>query len=59
MGAGIHPNFETAVAEMTHIGETFEPDAAVHRIYDHFYHNVYQKMYPRLQPLYRAIQKLT
>ena len=59
VGVGIHPDFETAVAEMTHIGETFEPDMAVHHVYDQLYHNVYQKMYARLQPLYRAIQKLT
>jgi len=59
VGAGIHPSFEVAVAEMTHLGETFEPDMAVHHVYDHFYHKVYRQMYPRLQPLYRAIQKLT
>jgi sugar (pentulose or hexulose) kinase len=58
VGIGIHRDFETAVAEMTHLGETFEPDMAVHHLYDHIYENVYKQMYPRLQPLYRSINKL-
>lgn len=59
VGVGIHPNFEVAVAEMTRLGETFQPDMAVHHMYDHIYQNVYRELYPRLQPLYREIRKLT
>ncbi len=58
VGVGIHPDFETAVAEMTHLGDTFEPDMAVHHMYNHLYHTVYRQLYPRLQPLYREISKL-
>jgi sugar (pentulose or hexulose) kinase len=58
VGVGIHRNFETAVAEMTHLGETFEPDMGVHQLYDHLYHEVYRQMYPRLQPLYHSLHKL-
>lgn len=57
VGIGIHPDFETAVNEMTHIGESFEPNLATHRIYDYLYHEVYRQMYPRLQPLYHSIRK--
>jgi sugar (pentulose or hexulose) kinase len=58
VGVGIHRDFETAVAEMTHLGETFEPDMSVHRTYDYLYDNVYRQMYPRLKPLYHAIRKM-
>ena len=59
VGLGLHRDFDTAVKAMTRIGQTFEPVAAHHATYDALYHNVYQKMYGRLQPLYRAIQKIT
>ena len=26
VGVGLHPDFDAAVKEMTHLGETFEPD---------------------------------
>ncbi|MGD0006871.1 MAG: FGGY-family carbohydrate kinase, partial [Anaerolineaceae bacterium] len=55
VGAGIHPDFETAVKEMTHLGETFEPDPKVHEIYDQLYGQVYLKMYDRLKPLYKKM----
>jgi sugar (pentulose or hexulose) kinase len=58
VGVGIHPNFKTAVDEMTHLGDTFEPDMAVHHMYNHLYQSVYRQLYPRLQPLYREINKL-
>jgi sugar (pentulose or hexulose) kinase len=59
VGAGLHSNFETAVAEMTHLGQTFEPNLQVHQIYDELYRKVYLKMYGRLHPLYRSIQAIT
>ncbi len=57
VGAGIHPDFATAVREMTHTCETFEPDPANHQRYDELYQNVYLKMYRRLQSLYDSIQE--
>lgn len=59
VGLGMHPDFETAVEEMTHIGRVFEPDATTREIYDGLYHRVYRAMYKRLKPLYEEIQKIT
>jgi sugar (pentulose or hexulose) kinase len=59
VGAGLHPDFETAVAEMTHVGDTFDPDPKERAIYDGLYHEVYLKMYKRLRPLYERIRSIT
>jgi sugar (pentulose or hexulose) kinase len=59
VGLGLHPDFETAVAGMTRIGRTFEPDPAVHRVYDDLYQGVYKRMYRQLRPLYEAIREVT
>jgi len=59
VGLGLHPDFDTAVRAMTRIGQTFTPNAQHHATYDALYRRVYQKMYGRLQPLYRAIQCIT
>jgi sugar (pentulose or hexulose) kinase len=56
VGAGVHPDFPTAIREMTHVRETFEPDANAHRRYDDLYHGVYKKMYERLKPLYQFMR---
>ena len=57
VGIGIHPNFSTAIKEMTRIRDTFEPDGKVHARYDELYFGVYRKMYKRLQPLYQFMMK--
>ncbi len=57
VGSGIHPNFEAAVAEMTHTGQVFEPNPAAHAVYQQLYQAVYQQLYPRLQPLYRQLKR--
>ncbi|MBN1262172.1 MAG: FGGY-family carbohydrate kinase [Anaerolineae bacterium] len=59
VGLGFHADFETAIREMTHIGETFEPDPATRDIYDGLYHRVYKQMYKRLKPLYEEIREIT
>ena len=59
VGLGLHPDFETAVKAMTHVGEVFEPDQGNHRLYDSLYHDVYKKMYKRLKPLYKRIREIT
>ena len=55
---GIHPDFETAVSEMTHMGKVFEPIPKHQKIYDELYNKIYQKMYSQLHPLYEAIQEI-
>jgi sugar (pentulose or hexulose) kinase len=56
VGTGIHPDFPTAIREMTHVRDSFEPDANAHRRYDDLYHGVYKKMYERLKPLYQFMR---
>lgn len=59
VGLGYYKDFSAAVAAMTRVGKTYQPDAANHKVYDQLYQRVYKEMYPRLQPLYRDIQKIT
>ncbi|MCD4685865.1 MAG: FGGY-family carbohydrate kinase [Anaerolineae bacterium] len=59
VGLGLHPDFNSAVRAMTHIGDVFEPDHATHALYDDLFHNVYKKMYGRLRPLYTALRTIT
>ena len=57
VGAGLHSDFDSAVQEMTRLGETFLPDPATHEIYNKLYHGVYKRMYHQLKPLYQAMPK--
>ena len=59
VGLGIHPDFETAVKEMTSIGKTYQPNPENHRIYTQLYERVYLKMYKKLKPLYEDIREIT
>ncbi|MFK7731618.1 MAG: FGGY-family carbohydrate kinase [Pseudomonadales bacterium] len=59
VGAGIHPNFQSAVAAMTHIGDRFTPNAEHQATYEQLYSSVYLKMYKSLRPSYAAIRKIT
>jgi sugar (pentulose or hexulose) kinase len=59
VGLGLHPDFETAMQEMTRLGKTFEPDSDRHANYDQLYRNIYLRMYKRLQPLYDDLYKIT
>lgn len=59
VGLNMHPSFDVAVAEMTHMGNMFEPNPTFHRIYDDLFTHVYKKMYPNLRNLYTKIQEIT
>jgi sugar (pentulose or hexulose) kinase len=59
VGLGLHSDFSQAVANMTRIGQWFEPVAANVSTYDALYERVYRHMYRRLAPLYGEIQKIT
>jgi len=59
VGLKLQPSFEQAVAEMTRIKDTFEPDPENQKLYNEIYNRVYVKMYDRLSPLYREIQDAT
>lgn len=58
VGTGAHPDFETAVALMTHVVDRFEPVPANQQIYNDLYLGVYKKMYQNLKPSYRAIKAI-
>lgn len=59
VGLKLQPNFESAVAEMTRIKDTFDPHPENQKLYNELYNRVYLKMYARLAPLYREIQDIT
>ncbi len=59
VGLGIHPDFDTAVAEMTRVRDTFDPRPDVAATYDALYREVYLQMYRRLRPLYERIRDIT
>jgi len=56
VGVGLHPDFPTAVKEMTRVGDTFEPNPDAHAMYDELYNDVYLKLYGRLRQLYEAMR---
>jgi sugar (pentulose or hexulose) kinase len=58
VGLGLHPDFDTAISEMTHLGDAFEPNPRTHAIYDQLYNDVYKHLYGRLRPLYETMLTL-
>ncbi len=59
VGLGLQPDFRTAVAHMTHVGETVPPARERQALYQQLFTRVYQPMYTQLQPLYREIRSIT
>ena len=59
VGMGIHPDFKTAVNEMTRVGDEFLPNPEANKIYNQLYNEVYKSMYKRLHPLYESIHEIT
>jgi sugar (pentulose or hexulose) kinase len=59
VGLNMHPSFEKAIEEMTHIGETFLPNQETHKLYSNLYERVYKKMYKQLKPFYDEIRDIT
>ncbi|MCP4657763.1 MAG: carbohydrate kinase, partial [bacterium] len=59
VGLGLHPDFDTAIKEMTRVGQEFEPRPEPRKIYDQLYRRVYLQMYRRLKPLYEEIREIT
>lgn len=59
VGMKLHPDFTTAVREMTRLGKTYEPNPHHHAIYEDLYHRVYCQMYRRLKPLYHELKSLS
>jgi sugar (pentulose or hexulose) kinase len=59
VGLKLHPDFDTAVREMTRVGRIFDPDPQARGLYDNLYRRVYLKLYDRLKPLYKEIRDIT
>jgi len=59
VGLKFFPNFERAVDAMTRVRDVFEPIKDNVEIYDKLYKRVYLKMYKKLLPLFREIQRIT
>ncbi len=59
VGLGLHPDFPTAIAAMTRVGQVFQPNPQSQQIYERLYREVYQRMYRQLKPLYQSIRKIT
>jgi sugar (pentulose or hexulose) kinase len=57
VGCGLHPDFPTAIRQMTRIRDIFEPNKKNHDRYDELYHGVYRQIYKRLQPLYQILKE--
>ena len=58
VGLKLFHGFETAVKEMTHIGDVFEPDLITHEKYNELFTRVYKKMYGKLKSLYGEIKNI-
>jgi sugar (pentulose or hexulose) kinase len=59
VGLKLHPDFDTAVREMTRVGRVFDPNPQTHALYEALYRRVYLKLYEKLKPLYKEIREIT
>lgn len=59
VGLGVHSSAAAAAAAMTRPGDCFEPRADAHRTHDAIFRRVYEPMYGRLRPLYKALREIT
>ena len=59
VGLGLYPDFPTAIAAMTRVGQVFQPNPQAVAVYERLYREVYLRMYRQLRPLYRSIREIT
>lgn len=59
VGLKFFPDFTQAVGAMTRVRDTFEPIKDNVEVYNKLYERVYLKMYKKLLPLFKEIQKIT
>jgi sugar (pentulose or hexulose) kinase len=59
VGLGYYPNYEAAVAGMTHIREVIQPIPRNRDLYEQLYNRIYRKMYSQLKPLYKDLADIT
>lgn len=58
IGAGLYPDFRSAISAMAQPGRVFMPNPDHARLYEELYRGVYRRMYGRLAPLYRRMSKV-
>jgi sugar (pentulose or hexulose) kinase len=56
---GEYASYEDAIAGMVRLRDTFEPDPAVHELYERIYREVYTKYYKTVAPLHKALRAIT
>jgi sugar (pentulose or hexulose) kinase len=59
VGLKLHPDFDSAVRDMTRVAEVFEPIPANRDLYRELFERVYRKLYRRLKPIYNHIREIT
>lgn len=59
LSMGIYKNYEEAVEHMVRYTKIYTPNHTNAAIYSRLYNEVYKKIYPRLEGLYKDIQKIT
>ncbi len=59
VAAGWYPDVRVAAAQMSGTGVRFEPNEAAQAVYDRLYREVYQPLFPALQPLLARLTELT
>lgn len=58
VGINWYPDFQTAIENMCHIENIYEPNPEISKVYENLYNKVYRKMYRRLKPLYKQIREI-
>lgn len=59
VGVQAYADFDSAVANMTRLGDVFEPIPENRDLYEELYQRVYTKLYKQVQPLYDEIRDIT
>ena len=59
VGLGLYADYAAALKAMTRPGAEFTPRPEAAETYDRLYREVYAPLYPRLQPLYQKIRRIT
>ncbi len=57
VGLGVHDDFKKAVEKMVRYAHIFKPNEENASMYSMMFHKVYERMYSKLKPLYKALKK--
>jgi len=58
LGAGVYPDVPSALAQLRHDQTLIEPAPSEAALYDAYFRQVYQQLYPTLRPLHHTIYHL-